>query len=79
MLTLMTDTSLPVFLHSVRCQPCRRASCALLCCSVRRYLSGEDPVVGGTLVKPLIDGIQKHVMVSPRAHARTHARACVGR
>lgn len=29
-----------------------------------RYLSGEDPVLGGTLVKPLIDGIQNHVMVS---------------
>jgi len=26
------------------------------------YLSGEDPVLGGTLVTPLIDGIQKHVM-----------------
>lgn len=29
-----------------------------------RYLSGEDPVLGGTLVTPLIDGIQNHVMVS---------------
>jgi len=26
------------------------------------YLSGEDPVLGGTLVKPLVDGIQQHVM-----------------
>ena len=26
------------------------------------YLSGEDPVLGGTLVQPLIEGIQKHVM-----------------
>ena len=26
------------------------------------YLSGEDPVLGATLVQPLVDGIQKHVM-----------------
>ena len=26
------------------------------------YLSGEDPVLGGTLVQPLIEGIQQHVM-----------------
>ena len=26
------------------------------------YLSGEDPILGGTLVKPLVDGIQQHVM-----------------
>eukprot|EP01052_Picozoa_sp_SAG31_P041709 SAG31_NODE_6400_length_2034_cov_1.327649_2_plen_130_part_00 len=26
------------------------------------YISGEDPVLGGTLVKPLVNGIQQHVM-----------------
>ena len=26
------------------------------------YLSGEDPILGGTLIKPLVDGIQQHVM-----------------
>ena len=26
------------------------------------YLSGEDPILGGTLVKPLVNGIQQHVM-----------------
>ena len=31
-------------------------------CAVHLDLSGEDPVLGGTLVKPLVNGIQQHVM-----------------
>eukprot|EP01051_Picozoa_sp_SAG22_P024378 SAG22_NODE_6733_length_818_cov_1.136300_1_plen_186_part_00 len=41
------------------------------------YISGEDPVLGATLVAPLIDGIQQHVMAITKHYMLNNQEVCV--
>lgn len=34
------------------------------------YISGEDPVLGGNLASPVVNGIQQHVMAIAKVHRR---------